>query len=106
MIRMTAALLGIGALLFITPLGAPAPANAVTIDVNLGFGVGSNLDRGRRMSCIEGERILRNRGFRDVRRIDCRGRTFVYHGSRRGNRYEIALRSRDGRVMDARRLRR
>ena len=106
MIRTTAALLSIGTLLLITPVGLPAPANAVTIDINLGFGVGSDLDRGRRMSCRDGERILRNRGFRDVRRIDCRGRTFVYRGWRRGNRYEIALRSRDGRVVDVRRLRR
>ena len=106
MIRTTAALLGIATLLVFTPVGAPTPAQAVVIDVNIGFGIGSNLNRGRRMSCREGERILRDRGWRNVRRIDCSGRNFVYRGSRRGNRYEVALRSRDGRVVDVRRLRR
>jgi hypothetical protein len=106
MIRTTAAILGVAIVLLFTPAGPPPPANAVTIDINIGFGIGSNLNRGLRMSCSQGERILRNRGFRDVRRINCRGQHFVYRGWRRGNRYEIALRSRDGRVVDLRRLRR
>jgi len=105
LIRITAASLGLAVALFFAPGGSPPPANAVTIDVNIGFGIGSNLNRGRRMSCWEGERILRNRGFRDVRRRNCSGRFFVYHGSRRGNRYEVALDSRNGRVADVRRLR-
>jgi hypothetical protein len=106
MIRTTASMLGVAILLLFTPVGAPVPAHAITIDVNIGFGVGSNLNRGRRISCREGERILRDRGFRDVRRIDCGGRYFVYRGWRRSNFYEVALRSRDGRVQDVRRLRR
>src|SRR5262245_16654050 len=107
MIRTAAALLGITILLMITPVATVPPANAqVNIDVNIGFGIGTNLNRGRRLTCRQGERILRNRGFRDIRRIDCRGRYFVYRGWRRDRRYEVALRSRDGRVADVRRLRR
>ena len=105
MFRLAAAVFGVATLLLLTPAGPPAPANAVTIDVNIGFGIGSNLNRGRRITCSQGERILRNRGFRDVRRIDCRGRHFVYRGWRHGRRYEVALRASDGRVVDVRRLR-
>ena len=107
MIRTTAALLGVTTLLIITPVAPAPPANAaVNIDVNIGFGIGTNLNRGRRLSCRQGERILRNRGFRDIRRINCSGRYFTYRGWRRDRRYEVSLRSRDGRVADVRRLRR
>jgi hypothetical protein len=40
-----------------------------------------------------------------VRRIDCRGRIFIYHARRGGNRFEVALNSRNGRVVDVRRIR-
>jgi hypothetical protein len=80
----------------------PAPAEAVTINVN----IGRSINNGRSITCAEGERLLRARGFREVRRIDCRGRYFVYRGWRGGNRFEIAVRARDGRVVDVRRLRR
>lgn len=87
-------------LLLGTPGGVPAPAGAVTININ----VGSSVSNGRGISCREGERLLRNRGFRDVRRIDCRGRHFVYRGWRGGSRFEIVLRSRDGSVVSRRRI--
>ena len=106
MIRSKSAMLALSVLLLFTNVDLPTPANAVTINVNVGFGVGSNLNHGRRISCRDGERILRNRGFRDVRRIDCRGRNFVYRGWRHSSRWEVALDSRNGRVMDIRRLRR
>ena len=104
MYRMILASLGVALALLIAPAGAPNPAHAVTVDINIG--IGTNLSSGRRISCSRGEQLLRNRGFRDVRRIDCRGRHYVYRAWRRGNRYEIALRSRDGRVVDYRRIRR
>ena len=85
---------------------APAlPANdagAVTINIS----IGSSISNGRGITCSQGERRLRNRGWRDVRRIDCRGSRFVYRGWRGGNRYEVVLRSRDGRVTSVRRIRR
>jgi hypothetical protein len=50
--------------------------------------------------------LLRNRGFRNVRRLDCRGQQFVYTGTRRGSLYRITVRARDGRIVGYRRLRR
>jgi hypothetical protein len=84
-------------------VGSPTPATA---QVNVNINIGSSLNFGRRISCSEGARIIRNRGFRDVRTVDCRGRYFVYRASRSGSRFEIALSARDGRVSDFRRLRR
>lgn len=78
----------------------PVSASSVTININ----VGSSISSGRGITCREGERLLRNRGFRDVRRIDCSGRYFVYRGWRGGSRYEVVLRSRDGRVVSRRRI--
>jgi hypothetical protein len=78
----------------------PAPAEAVTININ----VGSSISNGRGITCREGERLLRNRGFRDVRRIDCRGRHFVYRGWRGGSRFEVVLRQSNGRVVSQRRI--
>jgi hypothetical protein len=94
--------LGLAFCLLATPLAVPAPAYAVTININ----VGSNLNHGRPISCREGERRIRDHGFRDVRRIDCRGRTFVYRAWRGSQRFEISLDSRNGRVSDVRRIRR
>ena len=83
MIRVTVALLSFVAVLLLTPAGRP-PANAVTIDINIS--TGTNLSSGRRITCKEGERSSEIREFRDVRRIDCRGRYFVYRAWRRNNR--------------------
>jgi hypothetical protein len=58
---------------------------------------------GKSINCRQSERFLRRRGFNSIRRIDCRGRNYIYHGSRRGNRYSITVRARDGRIVDARR---
>lgn len=89
------------ALFVLTSPGAtPASASSVTVNIN----VGSSISSGRGITCREGERLLRNRGFRDVRRIDCRGRYFVYRGWRSGHRFEVVLRSRDGRVVSRRRI--
>ncbi len=87
------------------PVAAPSPASA-QVSININLGIGTLLSGGRRISCFEGERILRNRGFHSIRRVDCRGRYFVYRATRRGNRYEIAVRSSNGRVVDVRRTRR
>lgn len=89
--------------LAVNPLAMPTAAEArVSIDIN----IGTNLNSGRRISCSQGERLLRNRGFRNVSRRDCRGRFFVYRGTRHGSRWEIAVDSRNGRISDIRWLRR
>jgi hypothetical protein len=82
-------------------VSSPTPATA---QLNININIGSSLNFGRGISCSEGARIIRNHGFRDVRTVDCRGRYFVYRASRSGSRFEIALRARDGRVSDFRRL--
>ena len=86
----------------VVPVTLPAPAYAVTININ----IGTSLNHGRAITCREGERLLRNRGFRDIRRVDCGGRFFVYRARRAAGHFEIALRARDGRVVDLRRIRR
>jgi hypothetical protein len=86
----------------VMPVALPAPAHAVTIEIN----VGTSLNNGRAITCRDGERLLRNRGFRDIRRVDCRGRFFVYRARRTTGLFEIGLRARDGRVVDLRRIRR
>ena len=86
--------------LLVEPLAVPSPAGAVTIDIT----IGTNLSSGRAITCAEGARRLRNRGFRDIRRVDCGGRFFIYR-ARRGNRnYEIAVRRSNGRVVDVQRI--
>jgi hypothetical protein len=88
--------------LLLTLPAMPTSADAVTINIH----VGTSLNNGRSISCSQGERILRNRGYRDIRRVDCRGRYFVYRAWRGGSRFEVAIRSSNGRVVDVRRIRR
>lgn len=86
----------------VIPVALPTPTHAVTVNLN----IGTSLTNGRAITCRDGERILRNRGFRDIRRVDCRGRFFVYRAWRGGSRFEIAVSARNGRVVDVRRIRR
>lgn len=103
MIRTTVASLGIAAMLLSTPVTIPAPASA-QVTVNIDLGLGTHLSGRQRITCSRGEQLIRSRGFRNIRRLDCRGRYFVYRASRQGTRFEIALSSRDGQVVDFRRL--
>jgi hypothetical protein len=90
------------AVILTTFASQPAFAQSVNIDIH----IGTSLNHGRSISCSQGERLLRLRGFRDIRRIDCRGRFYVYRGSLGIRRFEVALNARDGRVVDKRRIRR
>jgi len=101
MIRRFVASLSLVVGLLLAPTILPVPADAVTANIN----VGSSINNGRGITCAQGERLLRNRGFRDVRRMDCRGRYFVYRAWRGNSRFEITIRSRDGRVVNIRRIR-
>ena len=93
------------------------PASArVSVNVNVGknistrhgnIRIGATLGTGNQsISCAEGERLLRNRGFHNISRVDCRGRYFTYRGTRGNHRYEISVDSRTSRVVDYRRLHR
>jgi hypothetical protein len=92
--------LGLAFSLLLTPVALPTEASAATVTISMG----TSVSNGRGISCSQGERRLRNRGFRDIRRIDCRGRFFVYRAWRGSNRFEIAIRQRDGRIVDMRRI--
>jgi hypothetical protein len=85
--------------LVLTPDGLPPVAHA---QVNIDITIGTNLSGGRRITCAEGERILRRRGWRDVQRRNCTGRYFEYRGRRLGigARYDLTVRARDGRVVE------
>jgi hypothetical protein len=102
MVRALVASMGLAASLLLTPVADLSPANA-SVTVNVNIGVGSNLNFGRGITCSQGARILRDRGFRNVTQRDCRGAVFVYRTDRRGSRYEISVRARDGRVLNYRR---
>jgi hypothetical protein len=49
------------------PVVLPTAAYAASIDIQ----IGTNLNNGRGISCSQEERLLRFRGFRDIRRVDC-----------------------------------
>lgn len=103
MVKSSLVSLGLAFGLLVAPVGLPNAANAQT-NININIGIGTNLNRGRGISCSQGETLLRNRGFRDVRRIDCRGRFFVYRAWRGNTRFEIAVRQSNGRIVDMRRI--
>ncbi len=100
--KFVVAVLGMALGLMAIP-ATPTPSQAsVTINIT----IGSSVNHGRSISCAQGQRILRNRGFRDVRAVNCRGRNFVYRARRGNQRFEIVINSRNGRVTDVRRIRR
>jgi hypothetical protein len=50
--------------------------------------------------CQEGREIIAARGFRDVRIVECRGRTYTYLGRRHGDTFRIFVSSRSGRITN------
>lgn len=98
-------------------IGLPAAAEAKT-SVKLYFGVPhydyrvgpdyryrdgwgwyqpSGIYRGR-LSCGEAKWRVRNRGFRNVSTIECRGRTYTFEATRRGRDVTVYVDSRTGDV--------
>jgi hypothetical protein len=71
-------------------LPAPAP-ELPTIDLDY--------DSAEGISCGEGRRIARQRGFRHVRAMDCSGEEYLYHATKRGKGYEVTINSL-GRIVD------
>ena len=80
------------------PVAMPRPAEAASVSIS----IGTNLSGGRSISCAEGARRVRSRGFRNVRAINCSGRYFVYRGWRGNRQFESAVRRSNGRVVDMR----
>jgi hypothetical protein len=96
--------IGFSAALTLAAVATSMPAYSLTVNINLGRG--STLNSGRPVQCADGTRLLRGRGFRTVRAVDCRGRNFVYLAWRGGAQYEVVVRARDARILTTRRLRR
>jgi hypothetical protein len=51
------------------------------------------------LTCGEGRRIVRERGYSNVRPIDCGGRTFTYAARERGAPVEVRVSARSGRIV-------
>lgn len=51
-----------------------------------------------RLSCGEARREVRNRGYREVRTVECNGATFTFRGWRNGRSHQLLVNSRTGAV--------
>lgn len=58
---------------------------------------GYNNNRNR-ISCGEARREVRNRGYHDVRTIECNGSTYTFRGWRNGRSFQLLVNSRSGAV--------
>ncbi len=67
--------------------------------------IGVRINNGHRVRCSEGARLLRSRGFRNVRALDCRGSHFLYRADRSRRTYDVTVRARDGRITNVRTVR-
>lgn len=77
MFRSIAAILALLALTVVGTIAEPVQA----FSQNQTALVGTRINNGHRIRCSDGTRLLRMRGFRNVRAIDCRGSHFLYRGS-------------------------
>lgn len=57
-----------------------------------------------RVSCREARQIVRSEGFRDVRAIDCEGRSYQFEARRKGRFFLVVVSSRSGDIIDVSRL--
>ncbi|HEY7766349.1 MAG TPA: hypothetical protein VIB38_15280 [Aestuariivirgaceae bacterium] len=89
---------------------AAAPAFADDIDVDFRVGIGTPYYYGygahpngyfpyrRKMSCWQARQLLRDRGFRRVRTLECNGRVYTFRVLRRGRPVIISVNARTGGV--------
>jgi hypothetical protein len=91
-----------------------ATPSMADVDVNIGVGGGIGVPhpyiygdpyyddypyrRRGRLSCYEAKQLLRDRGYRRVVTIECRGRMYTFEASRRGRRGLFNVNSRTGGV--------
>ena len=87
---------------------APSLAD-VDVDIGIGGGPGIYVDpygddddyryrRRGRLSCGEARGLIRDRGYRRIETIRCRGRIYTFEASRRGNRYILKVNAFTGAV--------
>jgi hypothetical protein len=55
---------------------------------------------GHRIGCDDGRAILRDRGFYQIKPVECRGGTYTYFGHRHGEDFRVLLSSRSGRIVN------
>jgi hypothetical protein len=55
-----------------------------------------------RISCSRGRRAVEKAGFRNVRERNCKGDTYRYTGSKKGDNFEVRVSSRNGRIVSVR----
>jgi hypothetical protein len=95
---IVAGALGLG-LLAVGAAGSALAGTNVDIGIGLGGGYGGHI------SCRQGARIVAYAGFRHVRPIDCDGSEYTYRGVRHDSLYRIVVRSRNGHIKYANRIR-
>lgn len=93
-------LLAVLSLLVAVAITSPAHAK-VQIDISVG---GTLWGKGK-ITCSQGARLLRERAYTGVTMRDCWGRYYIYRAWRNFRYYEIAVDSRNARVVDRLRLR-
>lgn len=101
MLRSFAAILAFTSMFAVGTIAETVPAFSQTRSVV----VGTRINNGHRIRCAEGARLLRMRGFRNVRAVDCRGSHFLYRGDRQRRTYDVTVRARDGRITNVRTVR-
>lgn len=98
--KMLLAVLSLLAAVAITSPFDPAHAK-IQIDIS----VGATLWGKGKITCNQGARLLRERAYTGVTMRDCWGRCYIYRAWRNFRHYEIAVDSRNARVVDRHRLR-
>ena len=91
-------------------LASPASADH-DVDVHFGIGIGTphygygvypDVYHRRKLSCWQARELVRDRGFRRVRTIECSGRNFTYAARRAGDVFRVSLNSRTGEIVSVR----
>ena len=96
--RLLSVLSVLAALAIAQPI-EPAQAKVV-IDITIGGALWGN----GKITCNQGSRLLRDRGYYNISRRDCWGRQYVYRAWRNNKYFQIIVDSRNARVVDRRRL--
>lgn len=83
--------------------GVPHYSHRLGPDYRFRRGYGWYLPRHERyrMSCGEAKWSVRNRGYRNVATIECRGATYTFRATRNGNRVKVYVNARTGAVWRA-----
>jgi len=57
-----------------------------------------------RISCRQARHIVRRSGFRRIRTVECRGRTYTFNARRHGDYYRVRVNARRGYITNVRPL--